>query len=382
MSRIFISSTYEDLIEHRKAITDVLTRMKQEHSVMEFFGSRTDEAVPACKKEIDASFFLVGIYAWRYGWIPPGSTRSITEQEFDYARTSDKKCLCYVVSEQHPWPPSFIDTGEKRISLNCFKDKVSMLVRSEFTTPDNLAKQVAADLAREMAPERSRNSVGGLLQLNWDALSPELQAIFVDAYKRAKEGSRDGTVATRHVIAALLASPNSSGILLNQMDRALIDEMLRNSEPPAKIDDAVALVQVFRHEKSFSFCVLGSLDRLLPTHSAKDRVVALELAADLLKNGRGKSVEKFRRANIDEEAVNRLMRHAERISRDPNRIFTALVSFTDAEIAMINYAIGLAVEPGVEGSELREAVVKSAQVQAKIDVLVGELMRRKPDLLR
>jgi hypothetical protein len=95
MSRVFISSTYQDLIEHHKAVTDVLTRMKQEYSSMEFFGSRTDEAVLACEKEIETSSFLVGIYAWRYGWIPPENTRSITEQEFDYARTLDKKCLCY-----------------------------------------------------------------------------------------------------------------------------------------------------------------------------------------------------------------------------------------------------------------------------------------------
>lgn len=382
MNRIFVSSTYQDPIDHRKAVTDVLTRMKQEHIAMEFFGSRTDEILPACEKEIEASSYLIGIYAWRYGWIPPGSRRSITEQEFDYARTSEKKCLCYVVAEQHPWPPSFIDVGKKRVALNRFKAKVATLIRSKFTTPDNLAKQVAADLAREMAPERDRSSVGGLLQMNWDALSPEMQAIILDAYKRAKEGSRDGVVATRHVIAALVSLPNSAGILLHQMDKSLIDDVLQNSERPAEIDDTVALAQAFAHKQPFSHCVLGSLDRLLPTHSSRDQLLALELTADLLKNGRGKSVEKFRRAHIDADAVNRLMRHAQIIANDPERIFAALENFSDAEIAMIAYAIDLPLESGLGNSQLRETLVSAAKEQNMINVLAGELMRRKPTLLR
>ena len=60
MNRVFVSSTYQDLIEHRKAVTDVLTRMKQEHSAMEFFGSRADEARPVCETEINEASYLVG----------------------------------------------------------------------------------------------------------------------------------------------------------------------------------------------------------------------------------------------------------------------------------------------------------------------------------
>jgi len=382
MSTVFVSSTYQDLVEHRKAVTDVLTRMKQEHSAMEFFGSRGDEAVPACEKEIESCSILIGIYAWRYGWVPPGTVRSITEQEFDYARALSKRCLCYVVSEDHPWPPALIDRDENAAALERFKRKVATLVRSKFTTPDNLAKQVVADVAREMAPERSRNSVGGLLQLNWDALSAELQGVFLEAYKRSKEGSQDGVVATRHVLAALASSANSSGILLHQIDKGLIDGLIQDSEPAAQIDDTVALAQVFGHEQSFSHCILGSLDRLLPSHSPRDRLMALELTADLLKNGRGKSVEKFRRANIDGAAVSRLMTHAESIAADSSRILTAMALFTDAEIAMIAYSVGLSVQPGLQGSGLQEAVVAAATAQGAITILAGELMRRKPELLR
>ena len=303
------------------------------------------------------------------------------EEECDYAKTLNKKCLCYVVDEDHPWPPALMDVEEKREALARFKQKVATLVRSKFTTPDNLAKQVAADVAREMAPERSRDSVGGLLQVNWDALSPELQVIFLDAYKRAKEGSRDGVVATRHVFAALVSSANSSGILMHQMDKKIIEDIRKDSEPPIETDDAVALAQVFGHEQPFSHCVVSSLDRLLPTHSDRDRLLAVELAADLLINGRGKSVEKFRRANIDGAAVNHLMRHAKSIAGDRSRILAAIGKFTDAEIATIAYATGLKLELGLEGHDLCESVVTAATDQQRLDVLAGELLRRKQESL-
>lgn len=161
--RVFVSSTYSDLIDHRGALNELLPRMKVLFSAMEFFGSRADEAIPACKKEISESDVLIGIYAWRYGWQPTPGSPSITEEEFDYARQLGKRCLCYLVDQDCPWPPTYIDKGESAERLTKFKLKVNALVRSQFTTPENLAMQVAADLAREMTPTASSDSFGGLL---------------------------------------------------------------------------------------------------------------------------------------------------------------------------------------------------------------------------
>jgi hypothetical protein len=80
--RIFVSSTYVDLTQHRAAVNEILLRMKSQVAAMEYFGSRGDEASAACFDEIDKCDILVGIYAWRYGWQPTPSGPSITEQEF------------------------------------------------------------------------------------------------------------------------------------------------------------------------------------------------------------------------------------------------------------------------------------------------------------
>lgn len=381
MHRVFISSTYEDLEDHRQAVIDTLARLKQEHSAMEYFGSRGDAAVPASKQEIAESSIFIGVYAWRYGWVPEGSTQSVTEMEFDHARALGKTCLCYWAHEDHPWPPTFIDVGEQSERLMRFKQKVDALVRSTFTTPDDLAKQVAADVARELAPERQPDSFGGLLKLNWDTLSEELQTVFLEAYKRMKNDSRDDVVATRHVVAALVATGNSAGSLLHQMDKNLIGRVVEDSGTPAELHDAVALAQAFSHEQPFSHCVRGSLARLLPAHSDRDRLLAVELAADLLKNGRGRSVEKFRRAGIDGATVDTMMRHAADLSQSPERVATALRALPDAEINAIAYAASLDLSMPGEGSVTPKAVLDDARRQGKVPVLVGEILRRRPEVL-
>jgi hypothetical protein len=148
--KVFVSSTYADQREHREAINNTLARMKVQFSAMEYFGSRADEAFPVCTDEINACDALIGIYAWRYGWRPTPQGPSITELEFDYARQHGKRCLCYIVEESYPWPPPLMDIGENAERLQAFKGKVNLLVRSTFTTPDNLSTQIAADLVREL----------------------------------------------------------------------------------------------------------------------------------------------------------------------------------------------------------------------------------------
>jgi hypothetical protein len=84
--RRYISSTFEDLKEHRLAVRNAILRLGHHPVGMEDFGAGpTDPQTAALDKIKDCGAF-VGFYAYRFGWIPSVDTRSITEQEFDYAR--------------------------------------------------------------------------------------------------------------------------------------------------------------------------------------------------------------------------------------------------------------------------------------------------------
>jgi hypothetical protein len=76
--RVFISSTYSDLADHRKAAGDALERLGVQLARMEPSPARPDEPERASPDEVEASELFVGIYAQRYGHVPPGGTVSIT----------------------------------------------------------------------------------------------------------------------------------------------------------------------------------------------------------------------------------------------------------------------------------------------------------------
>ena len=148
--RIFVSSTYEDLIEYRKKATDALERLGQQGVRMEIFGARPQQATEACFEEIDSSDVFIGIYAHRYGFTPEASSTSITEQEFDFASQRKKPIFCFIVDETYPWLPRFVDQEPNHSRMCAFKCRVEeSFVRDTFTTPDDLAKACYKNPGRE-----------------------------------------------------------------------------------------------------------------------------------------------------------------------------------------------------------------------------------------
>ena len=107
--RIFVSSTYEDLIPYRNAAEQAINDLGQKYDGMEYMGAMDEEATTACREMVEQCDLFVGIYAWRYGFIPDGSNFSITEQEYQFAKDLGRPFLCYFVNEDFPWTPKFIE---------------------------------------------------------------------------------------------------------------------------------------------------------------------------------------------------------------------------------------------------------------------------------
>jgi Domain of unknown function (DUF4062) len=147
--KVFISSTYEDLIDYRTKTAEAVERLGQQGVRMEVFGARPQRATEVCRDEIVESDIFVGIYAHRYGYIPPGGDLSITEMEYHYAVEHKKPVFCFVVDEDHPWRPASIEGEPAQAKLKALKEKISSsLVRDTFTTPEDLAFKVAASVGR------------------------------------------------------------------------------------------------------------------------------------------------------------------------------------------------------------------------------------------
>jgi hypothetical protein len=89
------------LKEHRAAVRESLLQAGYHPVDMADFMARAEGATSACLNEVAESDLFVGIYAWRYGFIPPGSEISITGQEFEEAQRLEKPCFCFVVEEDY-----------------------------------------------------------------------------------------------------------------------------------------------------------------------------------------------------------------------------------------------------------------------------------------
>ncbi len=117
--KVFISSTYEDLKEYRKRAFEVVNKYECTPLAMELFGSLPQEPVKVCADKIRECDVFIGIYAHRYGFIPNGETKSITQMEYELAKKEGKDCLCFIVNEDFDWKPRFIE-HEKKQALTDF----------------------------------------------------------------------------------------------------------------------------------------------------------------------------------------------------------------------------------------------------------------------
>src|SRR5262249_10796769 len=101
--KVYVSSTYQDLVDYRAAGDRTLRRMGHDVIGMEQYVAEGSKPVDRCKADVRAADVYVIIVAWRYGYVPgedemtaqpdgdaeiePGDRpRSITEIELAEAR--------------------------------------------------------------------------------------------------------------------------------------------------------------------------------------------------------------------------------------------------------------------------------------------------------
>lgn len=124
--KVFVSSTYLDNKKRRKLVQDAITMAGMVWHGMEIFPAGTEPTVDECLRYAREADVLVGIIAWRYGWIPGNSDKSITEMEYDAARERLMFLLDSTVSVS---PDKDFDPGpdrwKKQEKLDAFKQRFS-----------------------------------------------------------------------------------------------------------------------------------------------------------------------------------------------------------------------------------------------------------------
>src|SRR5665647_1539531 len=145
MAHIYVSSTFKDLKECREKVRLSLRQMGHEDIAMEYYVAGDERPLGKCQKDVVSCDLYIGIFAWRYGYVPEGQDKSITELEYRKAVEAGKECLIFLVDEDAPsWPPKYVDRGKEADKIADLRNELSTKhTVSFFYSCDNLASLVS-----------------------------------------------------------------------------------------------------------------------------------------------------------------------------------------------------------------------------------------------
>lgn len=140
---VFISSTSIDLPEHRQKVTEAIIELGLFPDGMERWPAADDNSLDFCLGKVDQADIFIGIYAHRYGWVPPGQDRSITELEYDRAVERRIPRYLFLMGQKHAVLAKDVETGDGAAKLKAFKARIqSERVRQTFDNADQLRAEV------------------------------------------------------------------------------------------------------------------------------------------------------------------------------------------------------------------------------------------------
>lgn len=139
MKKIYVSATCIDLEKYRKRATSTIRKM--DHISMENYVAEDKRPLDKCLEDVATCDLYVGIFAWRYGHIPPGYDKSITELEYRKAKECDKPRLIFLLKDDAHWPANLRDDNIEKIK-NLRKELENDRILAYFSSIDELGARL------------------------------------------------------------------------------------------------------------------------------------------------------------------------------------------------------------------------------------------------
>jgi hypothetical protein len=155
---VMISSTARDLPKHRAVAREACEKLGMMPKMMEHLPASDKDAIRVSLELVDACDIYLGIIAHRYGYVPDGHEKSITEMEYDRAVETKTPRLMFLMHETHPVLFSDVETGTGAVKLAALKERIGReCVVNFFDSPEALRAAIIHSLAEvEIGRLRSR----------------------------------------------------------------------------------------------------------------------------------------------------------------------------------------------------------------------------------
>ncbi|MGI5146892.1 HEAT repeat domain-containing protein [Plantactinospora sp. CA-294935] len=220
MTKVYVSATFRDLQECRAAVQLALRRLRVEDMAMESYVAEDRRPLERCLADVAECDVYVGIFAWRYGFIPAGYDRSITELEYREALTGGKPCLIFLLDEEAPWPRSFVDRGRDAERIEALRAELAdRHMCSTFRDPADLAAMVTAAVANCLT-DAGVPAGGGMHTLSRDTLKQYMLRL------RQHYGVLD---------LDALTPEQTEDYLRIQLMSVFVEQWVREDPPPAEL---------------------------------------------------------------------------------------------------------------------------------------------------
>jgi tetratricopeptide (TPR) repeat protein len=180
VARIYVSSTYSDLTQHREQVYRALRELGHDVIAMEDYVATDQRPLAKCLADVASCQLYVGIFAHRYGYVPDQDNpdrRSVTELEYRHAEAQGVPRLVFLLDLAAPWLPSQMDSftgdGDQGARIRALREELGReRLASFFSSAEELARKVGAAVTRQLAElaasQRSYELIGGL-----PAVAPE-----------------------------------------------------------------------------------------------------------------------------------------------------------------------------------------------------------------
>lgn len=155
--RIFLSSTYRDLVNVRSTVLKFLEVLRSDLVHMETFGSDESKPKAFCLEQVRNCNLFIGLLAERYGAVDPETQLSVTELEYLEALKLLEDgallgLLVYIIHPKASWPIEHVDRDQIAVKkLEGFKERLqSRHTVTFFKSVEDLPFMVLRDVIRKV----------------------------------------------------------------------------------------------------------------------------------------------------------------------------------------------------------------------------------------
>lgn len=146
--QVFVSSTYQDLIEERIEVIQALLELDCIPVGMEYFPAADETQWDFIKRLIDESDYYVLIVAGKYGSVDEKGI-SYTQKEYEYALTKGVPTIAFLHSNSEILMSSKTEKDKKKIArLESFKEIVKKKLCKYWSSPQELGAVVSRSISQ------------------------------------------------------------------------------------------------------------------------------------------------------------------------------------------------------------------------------------------